>query len=107
MTTLTKVKLKKSNKRILSNKEWLHIRFYTEYYLRAKINTCVCGVTGSASARRWRGDVFNSRHNSYHAQLGYPDKGRAIKGLVVYNSWNLEPWDLLKGLALGCYQPSS
>ena len=42
----------------------------------------------------------------YHAQLGHPDKGRAIKGLVVCNSWDLEPLDLLNGLALGCYQPS-
>ena len=42
----------------------------------------------------------------YHAQLGLPDKGRAIKGLVVCNSWDLEPYDLLNGLALGCYQPS-
>ena len=42
----------------------------------------------------------------YHAQLGLPDKGRAIKGLVVCNNWDLEPLDLLKGLALGCYQPS-
>ena len=42
----------------------------------------------------------------YHAQLGLPDKGRAIKGLVVCNSWDLEPLDLLNGLALGCYQPS-
>ncbi len=41
-----------------------------------------------------------------HAQLGLPDKGRAIKGLVVCNIWNLEPQDLLNGLALGCYQPS-
>ncbi len=41
------------------------------------------------------------------AQLGLPDKGRAIKELVVCNSWDLEPWDLLNGLALGCYQPSS
>ena len=32
----------------------------------------------------------------YHAQLGLPDKGRAIKGLVVYNNWNLQPYDLLK-----------
>ncbi len=38
--------------------------------------------------------------------LGLPDKGRAIKGLVVFNNWDLEPWDLLNGLALGCYQPS-
>ena len=42
----------------------------------------------------------------YHAQLGLPDKGRAIKGLVVCNRWDLEPLDLLNGLALGCYQPS-
>ena len=41
-----------------------------------------------------------------HVQLGLPDKGRAIKGLVVYNSLDLEPQDLLNGLALGCYQPS-
>ena len=27
----------------------------------------------------------------YHAQLGLPDKGRAIKGLVVCNSSDLEP----------------
>ena len=40
----------------------------------------------------------------YHVQLGLPDKGRAIKGLVVCNSWDLEPLDLLNGLALGCYQ---
>ena len=37
----------------------------------------------------------------YLAQLGLPDKGRAIKGLVFCNSWDLEPWDLLNGLALG------
>ena len=42
----------------------------------------------------------------YHAQLGLPDKGRVIKGLVVCNSWDLKPLDLLNGLALGCYQPS-
>ncbi len=42
--------------------------------------------------------------NHYHAQLELPHKGRAIKGLVVCN--NLEPLDLLNGLALGCYQPS-
>ena len=36
----------------------------------------------------------------YHAQLGLPDKGRAIKGLVVCISWDLEPWDLLNVLAL-------
>ncbi len=42
----------------------------------------------------------------YHALLGLQDKGRAIKGLVVCNRWDLEPLDLLNALALGCYQPS-
>ncbi len=41
-----------------------------------------------------------------YAQVGLPDKGRAIKGLVVCNYWYLEPKDLLNGLALGYYQPS-
>ncbi len=36
----------------------------------------------------------------YHAQLGLPEKGRAIKWLAVCNSWDLEPWDLLNGLDL-------
>ncbi len=27
----------------------------------------------------------------YHAQLGLLDKGREIKGLVICNSWDLEP----------------
>ncbi len=30
----------------------------------------------------------------------------AIKELVVWNSWDLKPFDLLNSLALGCYQPS-
>ena len=42
----------------------------------------------------------------YHAEFGLSDKGRAIKGLIVCNSCNLEPLDLLNGLALGFYQPS-
>ncbi len=43
----------------------------------------------------------------YHVivQLGLPDKGPAIIGLVVCNYWDLEPLDLLNSLALGCYQP--
>ena len=31
----------------------------------------------------------------YHAQLGLPDKVRAIKVLFVCNNWDLEPLDLL------------
>ncbi len=42
----------------------------------------------------------------YNAQCGLPDKGRAIKELVVCNSWDLEPWDLHNGRALNCNQPS-
>ncbi len=42
----------------------------------------------------------------HHAQLGIPDKGRAIKRLDGCNNWDLEPFDPLNGLALGCYQPS-
>ena len=43
----------------------------------------------------------------YHSQLGLPDKGRAIIGLVVCTNLDLEPLDLPNGLALGLYQPSS
>ncbi len=35
----------------------------------------------------------------YNAQLGHPDKVCAIKGLVVYNDWDVEPLDLLNVLA--------
>ncbi len=42
----------------------------------------------------------------YHAKLGFTDKGRANKGLVVCNDLDLEPLYLQNGLALGCYQPS-
>ena len=42
----------------------------------------------------------------YHAQSGLPDKGRAVKVLVVCIEWDLEPLDLPGGLTLGCYQPS-
>ena len=35
----------------------------------------------------------------YHVHLGLPDKGRAIKGLVVCNNWDIEPLDLLS-----CYR---
>ncbi len=41
----------------------------------------------------------------YHAQLGLPGIGRAIKGLVVCNNWDLEPLDLLNGLAIGFHSP--
>ncbi len=44
--------------------------------------------------------------NRYHAQLEIQHKGRAIKGLVVSNDWNLVLLDLLNGPALGCFQPS-
>ena len=45
----------------------------------------------------------NRPNSMYHAQLGLPDKGCAINGLVVCNNWDLEPLDLLNGLALDFY----
>ena len=39
-----------------------------------------------------------------HTQLGISNKGHAIKRLVVCNSRDLEPLDLLNDPALGCYQ---
>ncbi len=42
----------------------------------------------------------------YHAQLGLPDKGHAIKRLVDSNNLDIETLDLLNVLALGCYQTS-
>ncbi len=45
--------------------------------------------------------------SQYHAQLRLTDKGYAIKRLVFCNNMDLEPLKLLlKGLAVGCYQPS-
>ena len=58
----------------------------------------------SMSRRKCLGPKTGATH--YHAQLGLPDKGRTIKELVVCNNWDLEPLDLLNGLALGCYQPA-
>ncbi len=42
----------------------------------------------------------------YHGKLGIPVKGCAIKGSFICNNWDLEPLDLLNGLALGCYHLS-
>ncbi len=39
----------------------------------------------------------------YDAQLEPSDKGRAVKGLVVWDGYNLEPFDQLTDVALGCY----
>ena len=48
-----------------------------------------------------------NRRNSVPSKvITFPDKGRAIKGLVVCNNKDLEPLNLQNGLALGCYQPS-
>ena len=37
----------------------------------------------------------------YYSYLGLSDKSRAIKELVVCNNWDLEPLDLINGLAVG------
>ena len=44
----------------------------------------------------------NRKSSEFHAQLGLPDKDHATKGFVVLNDWDIEPFDLLSGLALGC-----
>ena len=59
-------------------------------------------VTRSLSARCWEGNGATP----HHAQLGLPDKARAIKRLAVCINRELEPLDLQNGLALGCYKPS-
>ena len=41
-----------------------------------------------------------------HAKLGLPDRGRAIKGLFLCNSWDFSAFGLLQRVALRCYQPS-
>ncbi len=46
-----------------------------------------------------------NRGNSIPCTVGVPDKGRAIEGLVVCNSWDLKSLVLLNGQALGCYEP--
>ena len=49
----------------------------------------------------------NTGATGYHAKLGLLDKGWTIKGSVVLSRGDLvEPFDLLNGLALGCYKPS-
>ena len=47
-----------------------------------------------------------NRCNSVQCTVRTPNKGRAIKGLVVCNNWDLETLDLLNVLALGFYEPS-
>ena len=51
--------------------------------------------------REWVGGM-----PSHHAQWGLTDKCRAIKGLLIWYSWDLMTLDLLNGLALGCYRQS-
>ncbi len=53
------------------------------------------------------GDCLGPKQEQLSAMHSYDfQTSSAIKDLVVCNSRVLEPWDLLNGLALGCYQPS-
>ncbi len=38
----------------------------------------------------------------YHRQLRHLDNGRAFKGIIVCNCFDLELLDLLNGLVVGC-----
>ena len=69
---------------------------YRCYVRCATLIVCISGMPRSKTGA-----------TQYHAQLGLPDKGRPIKGFVVCNSWDLEPLDLLNGLALDCYPLST
>ena len=64
----------------------LHYCFTDILNLIKPIQTRVCGLIGGGGMP-WP----QTGATQYHAQLGLPDKGRAIKGLVVCNSWDLEP----------------
>ncbi len=65
----------------------------------------LCQMRDINSMRRGNALAPN-RRNSLPCTVRTSSKGRATKGLVVCNNWDLEPLDLLNGLALGCYQPS-
>ena len=63
-----------------------------------------CFIAKVVSIEYWGVPWPQTGTSNYNALLGLQDKGRAINGLVVCNNWDLEPMDLLNGLALGCYQ---
>ncbi len=69
--------------------------------------TYCCHVRRASLIERvWGMPWPKTGRTQYHSQLSLPDKGCAIKGLVVCNNWDIEPLDLLNDLTLGCYQPS-
>ena len=64
------------------------------YYLHQLLLCQMCDIK---SMNCW---VMPQSAHLFIMQLGLPDKCNAIKGMVVCNYWNLEPLDLLNGLAL-------
>ncbi len=58
------------------------------------------------SMSRWTALAQNRRNSGPCTIKGLPDKDYPIKGFIVCNDWDLEPFDILNGLALDCYQPS-
>ncbi len=56
----------------------------------------MCNISSKSKGIPWP----NVGTTHYHEQLEFPDKGRAITGLIVSNGKALEPLDLLNGLAL-------
>ena len=61
-----------------------------------------CVIAKDVKNRTYWGKCLRPKTGAthYHAQLELLDKVRAIKELVVRNIWDLEPLDLLNGLAL-------
>ncbi len=80
--------------------------FWTNCVIAKDLKSCTyCCYDISMS--RGNALALNRRNSKLcTAQFGLPDKGRAIKGLIVCKKWDLEPLYLLNGPALGCYQPS-
>ncbi len=78
-------------------------------FLTEHVESCTyCYYVRCVTFIDWLGGLPGPKTGAthYHAQLGCQDKGHAtIKGLVVWNSWDLEPLDLLNDLALGWYHP--
>ncbi len=62
---------------------------------------CQMHDINSMSSMHW----LKTGETQYHAHLGFQDKGRVIKRLVVCNHLDLEPLNMLNCLAPGFYQP--
>ena len=92
-----------------SGGQFLCINIQLPLQVNIEINfvmTCIWYYHRTEPAAAMPDALAQNRFNDYNVQLGLTDKDRAIKGLVICNTCDVEPLDLLYCLALGCYQPS-